>query len=74
MTKQFATFHVSWRDANPRPLALFADSPAYRRAAAVALEDKLNDLADDGWIIQDVFPATGLEAKGSAGFTIVAFK
>lgn len=74
MTKHFSTFHVSWRDAKPRPLALFADSPAFSRAAAAALEEKLNALAEEGWIIQDVFPAPGDEARKSAAFTIVAFK
>lgn len=74
MSKQFATFYISWRDAKRPPFALFADNEAFSRSAAQALENRLNELADEGWIIQDVFPASGLTLKQSAGFTIVAFK
>jgi hypothetical protein len=74
MAKQFASFHVSWRDARPRRLGLFPDDSDYARAAARALEAKLNDLAQDGWIVDRVLPATGLTARQSAAFTIIAFR
>ncbi len=75
MSKQFATFYVTWRDAKRTSIgSLFADSDAYGRAAAIALQDKLNELADDGWIIHDIYPAAGLAPKQNAAFTIVAFK
>ena len=74
MSKQFAAFHVSWKDAKVRPLGLFADERDYGRAAAAALQVRLNQLADEGWIIQEVFPAAGLTARQTAAFTIVAFR
>lgn len=74
MAKQFAAFHVSWRDARPRPLGLLADDAAYGRAAASALDAKLNDLAQEGWIVERILPASGLTARQSSAFTIVAFK
>ncbi len=74
MSKQFAAFHVSWKDAKVRPLGLFADERDYGRAAAAALQVRLNQLADEGWIIQEVIPAAGLTARQTAAFTIVAFR
>lgn len=74
MSKQFATFYVTWRDAPNRPLGLFMDDAAYGRAASKALEAKINDLAQEGWILDRVIPATGFTAKQTSAFTIVAFK
>jgi hypothetical protein len=74
MSKQFASFHVSWRDAKRRPLGLFADEASYNRSAAQALEVKLNDLAQEGWILDRIIPAIGITPKQTAAFTIVVFK
>lgn len=74
MSKQFAAFYVSWRDAKNRPLGLFADEAAYGKAAGRALEAKLNELAQDGWILDRVIPASGLTARQVAAFTIIVFK
>ena len=74
MSKQFASFHVSWRDAKRRPLGLFSDDSSYARAASQALEAKLNDLAQEGWILDRVIPATGLTPKQTSAFTIIVFK
>lgn len=74
MSKQFAAFHVSWKDAKVRPLGLFADERDYGRAAAAALQARLNQLADEGWIVRDVIPAAGLTPRQTAAFTIVAFR
>ncbi|HXI86010.1 MAG TPA: hypothetical protein VNH64_01020 [Parvularculaceae bacterium] len=74
MSKQFASFHVSWRDAKRKPLGLFADEAAYRRSAAQALEAKLNDLAQEGWILDRVIPANGITPQHTAAFTIIVFK
>jgi len=74
MSKQFATFHVSWRDAKIRPLGLVADERDYGRAAAAALQIRLNQLADEGWIVQEILPATGITPRHSSAFTIVAFR
>ncbi|MHA7871203.1 MAG: hypothetical protein ACX939_02520 [Hyphococcus sp.] len=74
MSKQFSVFHVSWRDATSRPWGLFANEREYGRAAAAALQERLNQLADEGWIIQDVIPASGLTPQQSAAFTVVAFR
>ncbi len=74
MSKQFATFFVTWRDAPNRPLGIVMDDAAYGRAAAKALEGKINDLAQEGWILERVIPAVGLTAKQSSAFTIIAFK
>ena len=74
MSKQFAAFHVSWRDAKIRPLGLVADERDYGRAAAAALQARLNQLADEGWIIQEVIPAGGITPRQTAAFTIVAFR
>lgn len=74
MSKQFAAFHVTWRDAKRRPAGLFADERDFGRAAAAALQERLNQLADEGWIIQDIIPAAGLVPKHTAAFTIVAFR
>lgn len=74
MTKQFAVFHVSWRDAKRRPVGLVANERDYARAAAAAMQERLNALADEGWIVQDIIPATGLTPKQTASFTIVAFR
>ena len=74
MSKQFAAFHVSWRDAKVRPIGLFADERDYGRAAAAALQARLNQLADEGWIVQEILPAPGLTPRQTAAFTIVAFR
>ena len=74
MSKQFAAFHVTWRDANRRPSGIFADERDFGRAAAAALQECLNQLADEGWIIQEVIPAGGLTPRQTAAFTIVAFR
>lgn len=74
MSKQFASFHVSWRDAKRRPWGLFADEAAYGRSAARALEEKLNDLALEGWILDRVIPAGGITPRQTAAFTIIVFK
>ena len=73
MSKQFAAFHVSWRNSRKKPI-LFAGEEDLGRAAADALETKLNELAEEGWIIDRVIPAYGLTPRQSAAFTIVAFK
>ncbi|NWG92211.1 MAG: hypothetical protein HXY21_06835 [Parvularculaceae bacterium] len=73
MAKQYAAFHVSWRDSKKRPI-LFEGDEALGRAAADALELKLNELAEEGWIIDKVIPASGLTPRQSAAFTIIAFK
>jgi len=74
MSKQFAAFYVTWRDAKKRPMGLFADERAYGRAAAAALQDRMNQLADEGWIVQDIIPATGLTSRQTAAFTLIAFR
>lgn len=74
MSKQFASFHVTWRDAKRRPVGLFADERDFGRAAAAALQDRLNQLADEGWIIQEIIPAHGITPKQTAAFTVVAFR
>lgn len=74
MSKQFASFYVSWRDAESLKIGIFAKEGDYGRAAAVALQDRLNRLADEGWIIQDILPATGLTPQQNAAFTIIAFR
>jgi len=74
MSKQFAAFHVSWRDAKRRPLGIVADETAYGRAAARALEAKLNELAEEGWILDRIMPASGLTARQTSAFTIIVFK
>lgn len=74
MAKQFATFHVSWRDARNRPLGVFADDATFARAAAQALESKLNDLALEGWIVEKIIQSTGLTARQTSAFTLVVFK
>lgn len=74
MSKQFAVFHVTWRDAKRPPIGLFADERDYGRAAAAALQERLNQLADEGWIIQEIIPAAGFVPRQTAAFTIVAFR
>jgi hypothetical protein len=74
MTKQFKAVYVSWREARRRPLGLFAEDRDYARAAAQALEAALNDLAEDGWIVEKIFPAQGLTGRQASAFTVVAFK
>ena len=73
MSKQFATFHVSWRQSRKKPF-LFGGEEALGRAAADALENKLNQLAEEGWIIDRILPAFGLTPSQCSAFTIVAFK
>ncbi len=74
MSKQFASFHVTWRDAKRSPVGLFADERDYGRAAAAALQERLNQLADEGWIVQDIIPAGGVMPKHTAAFTVIAFR
>ena len=74
MSKQFSAFHVTWRDAERRPFGLFANERDYGRAAAAALQERLNQLADEGWIIQDILPANGLTPQQTAAFTVIAFR
>lgn len=74
MAKQFAAFHVSWRDARHRPLGWFASEAAYGRAAAQALEARLNELAQEGWIVEKIIPANGLTPQQSSAFTLIVFK
>ncbi|HNR76051.1 MAG TPA: hypothetical protein PKM48_02905 [Parvularculaceae bacterium] len=73
MSKQFAAFHVSWRHSRKRPF-IFGGEEALGRAAADALEDKLNQLAEEGWIVDRILPSSGLTPSQTAAFTIVAFK
>lgn len=73
MSKQYAAFHVSWRDSRKRPV-LFGGDEAVGRAGADALEAKLNSLAEEGWIIDKIIPMSGLTPQQSAAFTIIAFK
>ena len=73
MSKQYAAFHVTWRDARKKPL-FFGGDEDYGRAAADALEHRLNTLAEEGWIIDRVMPAFGFTPRQTAAFTIVAFK
>lgn len=74
MSKQYAVFHISWRDAKRRPIGLVANERDYSRAAADAMQERLNALADEGWIIQDIIPSPGITIKQTAAFTIVAFR
>ena len=74
MAKQFSTFYVSWRDAKKRPLGLFTDETSYGKAASSALEAKLNELGEDGWIVDRIIPAAGLTPRQCAAYTIVVFK
>ncbi|MEM9706143.1 MAG: hypothetical protein AAF850_08715 [Pseudomonadota bacterium] len=74
MAKQFTVFYVSWRDARNKPFALTANEQRLREAAADALEERLNTLADDGWIIDSVHAANGAVPKDTAGYTVIAFK
>lgn len=74
MSKHFAAFHVSWRDAQQRPLGIVANEAAYGRAAARALEAKLNALAEEGWILDRIIPAAGLTPRQTSAFTIIVFK
>ncbi|MFN0023531.1 MAG: hypothetical protein ACKVS5_06485 [Parvularculaceae bacterium] len=74
MSKQFATFYVSWRDSKKRPFFLDGSEADLGRAAADALELKLNELAEGGWIVDRIVAATGITPRQTAAFTIIAFK
>lgn len=74
MSKQYVTFHVSWRDAKHSPIGLVANERDYGRAAAAALQSRLNMLAEEGWIVQEVIANPGMTVKQTAAFTIVAFR
>lgn len=74
MSKQFASFHVTWRDSKRAPVGLFANERDYGRAATAALQERLNQLADEGWIIQEIIPMAGIHPRQTAAFTIVAFR
>ncbi|MEO1015395.1 MAG: hypothetical protein AAFX08_09450 [Pseudomonadota bacterium] len=73
MGKQYSTHFVSWRDAR-NPVDMFPNENSYGKAAAKALEAKLGELAEEGWIIDRVIAASGMTPKQCAAFTIVAFK
>ena len=74
MSKQFVSFYVTWRDVREGAPGLFASERDYGRAAATALQERLNALADEGWIVQDIIPAGGLTPRQTAAFTVVAFR
>lgn len=74
MSKQFVTFYVSWRHAARKPISWFADEVSYGRAASDALADKLNELAEDGWIVDQIIPANSPNPRIAAAFTVIAFK
>lgn len=74
MGKQFKTDFVSWRDAERRPFGWFPGEQAFGRAAASALEARLNTLAEQGWIIDRIIQSEGLTPEQRAAFTIVSFK
>lgn len=74
MSKQFSSFFVSWRDAKQSSVGLFANERDYGRAAAAALQTRLNELAEEGWIIQEILPVQGITPKEHSAFTIVAFR
>ena len=74
MGKQYKTDFVSWRDAKRRPFGWFPGDATYSRAAASALEERLNELAEDGWIVDRIIPNEGLTPEQRAGFTIISFK
>jgi hypothetical protein len=74
VSKQFATYYVSWRDSKKRPFLFDGNEADLGRAAAAALELKLNELAEGGWIVDRVIPATGFTPRQTAAFTIIAFK
>lgn len=73
MSKQFAAFHVSWRGSKKRPL-MFGSDEDFSRAGASALEAKLNELAEEGWIVDRIIQAPGLTSRQTSAYTIVAFK
>lgn len=74
MAKQFASFYVSWRDAKRAPIGLFANERDYGRCAAAALQTRLNELADEGWIVQEIIPQAGIDPRISCAFTVVVFR
>jgi len=74
MSKQYVTSFVSWRHAKRPPLGIFSDESSYGRAAAEALEAKINQLAQEGWIIDSIIPSRGMTVRDAAAFTIIAFK
>ena len=74
MSKQFAVFHISWRDAPRAPVGLFANERDYGRAAAAALQARLNELADEGWIVQDIIQSPGVTPRLNASYTVIVFR
>jgi len=74
MAKQFATVFVSWRDARRGRPGWFSGDADYHQAAAQALEAKLNDLALEGWIVEEIIQAPGLTARQTSAYTIVVFR
>ncbi len=74
MSKQFAAFYVSWRDSKKRPFLFEGNEADLGHAAADALEIKLNELAEGGWIVDRIVPASGVMPRQTAAFTIIAFK
>lgn len=53
---------------------MFGGEEDFGRAAADALETKLNALAEEGWIVDRIVPSTGITARQCAAFTIIVFK
>lgn len=74
MAKQFATVFVSWRDAKRGRPNMFSADADYHQAAAQALETKLNELALEGWIVEEIIQTPGLTARQASAYTIVVFK
>ena len=74
MGKQYAVHYVSWRDHDKIFLGPFANEQNYAKSAAAALDERLAELASEGWIIDRILPATGVTVRQCAAYTIVAFK
>ncbi|MEM6413474.1 MAG: hypothetical protein AAF720_02325 [Pseudomonadota bacterium] len=74
MGKQYSTHYISWRDADRAPLGIFVNEHSYAAAACRALEKRIAELTNEGWIVDRIIPSNGLTPKQCAGYTIVAFK
>ncbi len=74
MSKQYTSVFVCWRHAKKRPLGVLANESSYGKAAAEALEARLNQLAQEGWIVDAIIPAQGFRPRECAAYTVVAFK
>jgi len=42
--------------------------------AIAEIHQLINQLADEGWIIQEIIPSSGLTSKQTAAFTVIAFR